>query len=157
MRKKIVPASQAVESCPEAGWLDLGVVAEVEITSEDPEHPIESALLAGQAGGWRAGAPGQQTIRLLFNPPRKLTRIQLHFEETSVARTQEYLLQWSAERGRPCREIVRQQWNFSPSDATVEIEDHRVDLPPVAVLELVIDPDLGHKAAIASLFAMRVA
>ena len=157
MRKQIVPVRPATGSGRDDGWLDLGAIAEVEITSEDPEHPIESALLAGQAGGWRAGAPGRQTIRLLFSAPQELTRIHLHFDERSVARTQEYVLQWSAGRGQPCREIVRQQWNFSPGGATVEIEDHQVDLPSVGVLELIIDPDSGNEVAFASLLRMRVA
>ena len=155
MRKRIVPV---VES-PEIGgdWLDLGSLAEVEISSEDPEHPIESALVPGHDTGWRAGAPGRQVIRLLFAPPQKVARIQLHFEEKSVARMQEYALRWAPERGQPCREIVRQQWNFSPSGATVEIEDHQVDLPSVAVLELIIDPGSERQVVFASLERMRIA
>ena len=154
MKKRIVPVVQSPEI--EGDWLDLGSLAEVEISSEDPEHPIESALVPGHDTGWRAGAPGRQVIRLLFSPPQKVARIQLHFEEKSVARIQEYALQWSPERGQPCREIVRQQWNFSPSGATVEIEDHQVDLPSVAVLELIIDPGSEGQAAFASMERMRI-
>jgi hypothetical protein len=152
----MVPNRQASEPRRDGGWLDLGAIAEVEITSEDPEHPIESALIPGQDGQWCADAPGRQVIRLLFSPPQKVTHIQLYFEEESVARTQEYVLQWSPDLEQPCREIVRQQWNFSPSGATREIEDHQVDLPSVAVLELIIDPDSENRTAIASLKSMRV-
>jgi hypothetical protein len=156
MRKRIIPTRQA--EAPDHGpWLDLDAIAEVEITSEDPEHPIESALLTGQEAGWRASAAGQQVLRLLFDPPQKITHIQPQFEEPSASRTQEYVLRWSPERGQPAREIVRQQWNFSPSGATVEIEDYQVDLPSVAMLELIIDPDLEHKMAKASLASMRIA
>ena len=35
-------------------------LAEVEITSEDAAHPIESALLPGRASGWRAAGPGNR-------------------------------------------------------------------------------------------------
>ena len=59
-------------------WKDL---AEVEITSEDAAHPIESALLPGSTSGWRAAEPGKQTIRLLFANPQRLRRIWLNFEE----------------------------------------------------------------------------
>lgn len=156
MRKRIVPAGQLPERDGDGDWLDLGVLADVEVSSENPEHPIESALVPGQDTGWRAGAPGRQVIRLLFSPPQKVARIQLHFEEKSVVRTQEYALRWSPERDQSCREIVRQQWNFSPKGATVEIEDHQVDLPSVAVLELIIDPDSGGQVAFASLERMRV-
>ena len=49
MRKRIVPVVQASEI--EGDWLDLGSLAEVEISSEDPEHPIESALVPGHDTG----------------------------------------------------------------------------------------------------------
>ena len=156
MRKRIVPAGQVPERDGDGDWLDLGVLTEVEISSESPEHPIESALVPGRDTGWRASAPGRQVIGLLFSPPQKVARIQLHFEEKSVVRTQEYALRWSPERGQPCREIVRQQWNFSPSGATVEIEDHQVDLPSVAVLELIIDPGSEGQEAFASMKRMRI-
>jgi hypothetical protein len=156
VRKRIVPVEQRQESVAECDWLDLGVLAEVEISSESPEHPIESALLPGHASGWRAGEPGRQVIRLLFSPPQKVTRIQLHFEEKSVTRTQEYVLRWSPDRDQPGREIVRQQWNFDPCGATTEREDYRVELPSAAVLELIIDPGLDNQAALASLESLRI-
>ena len=156
MQKRIVPVRLSSGPCHDGTWLDLSAVAEVEITSEDSEYPIESALIPGQKTGWRANRPGRQEIRLLFSPVRKVTHIQLHFEERSVARAQEYVLQWSPLPGHPCREIVRQQWNFNPRGATVEIEDHYVDLPPIAVLKLIINPDAGSPAAFASLESMRI-
>jgi hypothetical protein len=154
MKKRIVPIGTMNEWAGD--WLDLGALAEVEVSSEDPAHPIESALVSGHETGWRAGTPGRQTIRLLFASPSKVTRIQLHFEEKSVERTQEYALRWSPERDVPCREIVRQQWNFNPANATVEIEDHRVDLPPIAVLELIIDPGSKSQVVFASMERMRI-
>jgi hypothetical protein len=157
MRKSIIPdRPRASPEFQESDWLDLGSNAEVEITSEDPAHTIECALTPGEGGGWRAGEPGLQRIRLLFSPARRITRILLQFEETAVARTQEYVLQWSPEHGQPCREILRQQWNFTPGGATIELEEHGVDLPSVAVLELLINPDLQEPSAVASLQRMRV-
>jgi len=156
MKKRIVPLGQETKPSDDDLWLDLGALAEVEISSEDPEYPIEAALIPGHDTGWRAAAPGQQLIRLRFSPPQKVTRIQLHFEETKVTRMQEYVLRWSPESDQPTSEIVRQQWNFSPNDATVEIEDHEVKLPSVAILELLIEPGSGTQA-IASLRRMRVA
>ena len=37
---------------------------------------------------------------------------------------------------------MRQQWNFSPTGSTTEIEHYVVDLDAVSVLELAIRPDL---------------
>src|SRR5687767_5113526 len=110
MRKRLV--SHAVKEPVASGeWLDLADVA-VEITSEDAARPIERALLDDDPHGWRADESGVQTIRLMFDPPRDVRRIQLSFVETETARTQEFVLRWAPEGGT-LREIVRQQWNFS--------------------------------------------
>jgi len=53
--------------------------------------------------------------------------------------------------GGPFREIVRQQWNFSPPTSTRESEEYRVELSEVTVLELTIVPDISGGAARASL------
>src|SRR5687768_2071325 len=124
MRKRIISPVQQESANREEGWLHLEGLAEVEITSEDSAHPIESALLPGDTSGWRAAGPGMQTIRLLFARPQPLRRIWLNFNETRIERTQEYVLRWSADGGQSFREIVRQQWNFSPQGATSQTQDH---------------------------------
>jgi hypothetical protein len=157
MRKRIISPVQPETAAPDPQWLAVEEVAEVEITSEDPAQPIESALLPGGGAGWRAADPGRQTIRLLFNRPQHLRRIRLRFEESAIERTQEYVLRWSADGGQSYREIVRQQWNFNPGGATTEQEDHHVDLSSVSVLELIIIPDISGGAAVASLAQLRIA
>lgn len=155
MRKKILPSLQ---DDPDTGdWLDLESLAEVEITSEDAAWPIESALVAGGGPGWRAAGPGSQTIRLLFDRPQALQRIWLQFRETTAERTQEYVIRWSSDGGHEFREVVRQQWNFSPGGSTEQVEDHRVELPRVEVLELEITPDKGGGGSPASLQQLRLA
>jgi hypothetical protein len=138
-------------------WLDVSKVAQVELTSEDEGHPIESALLSGSNLGWRAADAGPQTIRLLFDNPQELRRIRLDFEETEVARTQEFALRWSPEVGKSPQEIVRQQWNFSPPGTVHETEEYNFHLPGVAILELEIVPDKGGGQARASLLNLRLA
>ncbi len=157
MRKRIITPVEQQTAFSEEGWLDLESLAEVEVTSEDVDHPIEAALLPGRGSGWRAAAPGEQTIRLLFTRPQRLTRISLRYDEPVTERTQEYVLRWSADGGKSYREIARQQWNFSPQGATFETEDHRVDLPAVTALELRIVPDISGWGAVASLARLRVA
>ena len=157
MRKRIIASVQQETTSPNQEWLNVEGLAEVEITSEDGAHPIESALLPGRGPGWRAAVPGRQTIRLLFAHPQRLRRIWLNFEESLTERTQEYVLRWSLDRGQSFREIVRQQWNFSSQGATSETEDHHVELPAVTVLELSIIPDIGGGDAFASLAQLRLA
>lgn len=157
MRKRIIPSVQKDTLPPGEDWLDLDRLAEVEITSEDAAHPIESALLPGQSGGWRAAGSGEQTIRLLFAHPQRLRRIWIEFVEPDTERTQEFVLRWSQDGGQFFREIVRQQWNFNPQGATREMEDYRVDLSRVTVLELRIIPDISGGNAHASLAQLRLA
>jgi len=157
MRKRIIGQGRQETAAADEDWLNVEGLAEVEISSEDIDHPIESALVPGLATGWRAGGPGKQTIRLLFSAPQKLRRITLDFEESGSERTQEYVLRWSPDGGQTFREIIRQQWNFSPQGATREMEDLRVELPAVTVLELSIVPDISGGGARASLAQMRLA
>jgi hypothetical protein len=134
-------------------WLDLEHAATVEVTSEDKDFPIDSSLSIEQKQGWRAAEPGVQTIRLLFDEPQEIRCISLVFEEDAVKRTQEFVLR----SGGPFREIVRQQWNFSPPSATREAEEYRVELSDVTVLELTIVPDISGGATCASLKGLRLA
>src|SRR5947209_20506166 len=100
MRKRIIqPQSPAGETAGQ-DWLDLESLAQVEITSEDAAHPIESALIPGTGEGWRAAQPGEQTIRLLFDEALGLRRIHLLFREEEEARTQEFVLRWSGDGGQ---------------------------------------------------------
>jgi len=52
---------------------------------------------------------------------------------------------------------VRQQWNFSPPGTIREVEEYWVvGISDVAVLELVIVPDISREAGHASLKSLRV-
>ena len=157
IRKRIINESLKESLPSDQNWLDLEHIAQVEITSEDAEHPVEAALTAGRGPGWQAGESGEQTIRLLFDEPQALRRIQLIFEETRRERTQEFVLRWSADNGRSYQEIRRQQYTFSPPGTIREDEDYVVNLHRVTVLELKIVPDISRGDARASLTLLRIA
>ena len=156
MRKRITSQPQPESLPANIGWLDLEAVARVEVTSEDAAYPIESALLPVGATGWRAQSPGEQTIRLLFEAPQRIRRIRLLFREDKEARTQEFILRWSPTADGSSRDVVRQQYHFSPSGATEELEEYRVELEDVAALELTIIPNLSG-GSYASLAQLRIA
>ena len=156
MRKTIIkPETINPRQNAQDEWLDLEKVAIVEITSEDPKFPIESALTTREGPGWRAAERGKQVIRLVLDNPRALRRIRLEFSETENSRTQEFTLRWSR-AGGPLTEIVRQQWSFSPQGSTSEVEDYQVNLDGVSILELALKPDLTPENAFATLAAWRV-
>jgi len=156
MRKRLItPTPERIRTRGE-GWLDVERAAVVEVTSEDNGHPVESAFVSEGGRGWCAAAPGSQTIRLVFDEPQRLRCILLVFEEHETVRTQEFVLRWSADGGNSVKEIVRQQWNFSPPDSVREVEDYQVNLLGVNVLELIINPNIGGGLARASLKNLRL-
>jgi hypothetical protein len=157
MRKRIIGHDPGEVAAAEPDWMDLDLLAQVEITSEDADYPIESALIPGMGPGWRAAQPGEQTIRLRFDEPRSLRRIHLVFHEDEHERTQEFVLRWSADGGQSYREILRQQYNFSLPAATREVEDYDIELDGVTALELKIVPDISGGSARASLAQLRIA
>jgi hypothetical protein len=156
MRKRIIEDPLADVKTEEINWLDLEHLAQVEISSEAPGYPIESALTPDLGPGWRALRPGEQTVRLLFDNPLKIRRIRLIFQEDDHERTQEFVLRWLPEGGQAYQEIVRQQFNFSLPGTAIEIEDYNVELDDVTGLELQIQPDIGGGDACAKLAQLRI-
>jgi hypothetical protein len=156
MRKRIINKRiDEIVPTVSQNWLELENLAQVDITSEDPSHPIEAAFANGT--GWHAATPGEQTIRLLFDKPQDLKRIHLQFDENRQERTHEFVLRCSVDGGRSYQEIVRQQYTFSPSGTTKEVEKYDVNLHGVTILELWILPNISGGNALASLTKLQIA
>src|SRR5216110_4083368 len=107
MRKRLITPIPQDAPLRDEEWLDLDGAAVVEVTSEEKDYPVESALVPGEMRGWRAAAPGTQTIRLIFDQPQRLTRIALVFEETAINPTPEPALPPSPPAARSLPEIPR--------------------------------------------------
>ncbi|MBV9083125.1 MAG: hypothetical protein JOZ62_10640 [Acidobacteriaceae bacterium] len=151
MRKRIVEPKSEPETSIHWPWLNLEEIADVEVTSEDSAHPVENVFLPNGAGGWKASTTGPQIIRLRFVAPETVTRIHLQFSEKASERMQEFVLHYADESNPGLREIVRQQWTFSPQGSTIEVEDYQVNLQNVTMLQLTIDPDRGRNTSLATL------
>jgi len=156
MRKRLISSPGKIDSSPADDWLELQNVALVEVTSEADGYPVEGALLLHQERGWRAGTPGTQIIRLLFDEPQTIRTICLLFRESQAARTQEFLLRWLPHGTALWKDVVRQQWNFSPPHTAEERETYKVDLASAAGLELSINPDVSRQGVRASLESMQL-
>lgn len=147
MRKSLIdttsPAATQTPARSHGSWLDLDAIATVEITSEDPLFPIEHALGSVPSSGWRAAAKGPQFIRLNFDQPTTIHHIHLHFVDLAAERSQEFAI-FAFNKDGEIKEVLRQQFTFSPQGSSEEIEDYTVDLPSVTTLELRINPDRAH-------------
>lgn len=137
-------------------WLNLEELASVEVSSEDPLYPFEDALHGATRSGWKAAEPGPQVIRLIFDEPRSIRQIRLEFRENGPERVQEFAL-YATTANQARKEILRQQWTFSPGGSTREIEDYRVELADVTAIELQIDPGCHDKQRTASLQSIALA
>ncbi|HVO61755.1 MAG TPA: hypothetical protein VMT53_12525, partial [Terriglobales bacterium] len=66
------------------------------------------------------------------------------------------VLRWLPSGATAWKDIVRQQWNFSPPDTTQEREEYKVELAAAAALELTINPDISRVGTPASLQSWQV-
>jgi hypothetical protein len=156
MRKAPIRGFDNSSGLTSAGsWLDLENIAVAELSSEDPEHPFEAALRADSEDGWRAAVSGPQLLRLRFDSPQPVRRIRLQFREEAVSRSQEIAL-FATSNTFQRKELVRQQWTFSPQGSTTESEDYFFDLREVTMLELEIDPGRHDKQVFASMQSIQV-
>lgn len=156
MRKTQLSPVGNSSAAPGHDWLDLEQAARVEVSSEAEGYPVEGALMDIGQRGWRANELGIQTIRLLFDHSQTIRLIRVVFKEEESARTQEFVLRWLPEGTGTWKDVVRQQWNFSPPRTAIECEEYKVDLPSTGGLELTICPDISGGDTRASLESLQL-
>jgi hypothetical protein len=159
LRKQIVPRRSG-ESLTLHGEISIPDLATVQVTSEDRDHPIDNAFdqTRGPGGSrWIADGPGEQTVTLLFDSPQTIRKIGVEVEELSVSRTQELSLSVSSDGGQSYRELVRQEFNFSPPGTSFERELWSVSAEAVTHLRLEIKPDKGGRVGRATLTSLALA
>ena len=155
MRKTILGHEDHSATSSSNEWFEVEAIAGISVTSEADDAPIENVLYPDREMGWRGGEPGPQIVRITFSGPTNIRHVRLVFRESQIARTQEFTLGCTVAGGEP-RELIRQQWTFSPQGSMEEVEDYRVSLNDVVVLELTIIPDIENRGMHASLVSLRV-
>ncbi len=127
------------------------------LTSESPEFPIENAFDEHTGPGgtrWKASDPGEQVLIFQFDLPQTIYEMVLEAEELEVSRTQVIELFLSSDGGRSYREVLRQEYNFSPPGTTFEREIWSVPAVGVTHLRIGIKPDKAGKACHATLTSL---
>src|SRR5438093_6422075 len=156
LRKQILPSPLIPSS---RRGKDVACVATVFVTSEDPDHPIDYAFdgRRGPDGSrWIAGNVGEQTLILAFDAPQTIYKVVVDIDEPDVARTQEIDLSISDDGGQTYREILRQEYNFSPPNTTREHEEWSINADPISHLRLRIKPDKGANIGRATLTTLAI-
>ena len=158
LRKRIVPDEAAPPLAASIGR-DIPALATVLVTSEACGHPIDCAFDGVRGRGasrWIAGQTGEQTLTLAFDAPLSIRKVVVEVEERAVARTQEIALAVSEDDGHSYRELLRQEYNFSPPGTTFEHEEWSLDIPAATHLRFRIKPDKGGNPCRATLTTVAV-
>jgi hypothetical protein len=162
LRKLIIPAAPHPDDrrTGDAGdGMYIPERATVLVTSEAAEHPVD-CLFDGHDGPggtrWVAAVDGEQVLILAFDTPQTIQEVSLETEELQASRTQVLTLALSQNAGRTYREILRQEFNFSPPGTTFERERWIVAATMVSHLRVTIRPDKGDKPGRASLTSLTI-
>jgi len=158
LRKRPLEADAAT-SARAAGEIDIAGGATIAYSSEDPAHPVEH-MLDGQSGPgatrWMSARPDTiEHIVIEFDRPQTISRLVYEVEETRRERTQEVRVEASEDGGRSYRQILVQEYNFSPRGATYQREEQRFNLRQVTHLRLTIVPNKSGSGT-ATLTALRL-
>ena len=156
MRKQIIKSSSTAAAST-SGGLDVAAIATVFVSSELAGHPVENAFDGQRGPGgsrWISETGGEQTLKLAFDAPQAIRSVSLEIEETAESRTQELQLAVSADGEKTWRELVRQEFNFSPTGSTFEREEWTLNAEGVTHLRLQIKPDKGGRPCRASVTSL---
>jgi hypothetical protein len=158
LRKRLM--SEQNSTPPERqGEIDIASRATLAYSSEDPNHPLEH-LIDGHCGRgatrWASGrSDATERILLEFDQAERISRLVYEVEECLQPRTQQVRVEVSSDHGRAFRQILAQDYTFSPQGATFQHEDLRLDLPPITHLSLTIVPNKDG-SGVATLTSLRL-
>jgi hypothetical protein len=158
IRKRLLPQSTPEHSAA-PGEIDLKTAATISYSSEAPGHPIDSVIdgSTGQDGTrWVSARPNStETVLIEFDQPQSVSRIIYEVVERENARTQEVRIDASQDLGHTYRQILVQEYSFSPTGAVFEREDLRFELREVSHLRFSIVPN-KNGSGLATLSSVRV-
>ena len=156
LRKRPLEANAATSAADE---IDIAGCAAIAYTSEDPAHPVEH-MLDGSCGPgatrWISARPDTtEHIVIEFDGPQTISGLVYAVEETTRERTQEVRVEASEDGGQSYRQILVQEYNFSPGGATYQREEQRFNLRQVTHLRITIVPNKSGSGT-ATLTALRL-
>jgi len=158
IRKRLMN-EQSLTSPERPGEIDIASHATLAYSSEDPNHPLEHLIDRHFGRGATRWASARQDatehIMLEFDHSQPISRLVYEVEERWQERTQEVRVEVSTDHGRTYRQVLVQEYTFSPQGSTFQHEDLRLDLREITHLKLTIVPNKGGSGA-ASLTSLRL-
>jgi F5/8 type C domain len=142
LRKRLIATDAPAGA--EDGHLVIGDRARLAYSCEDPAHPVENLFDGrdGPGGTYWASARADVTEHLIleFDEPQSIARLTYEVEETRLDRAQEVRVEVSADSGKSYRQLIVQEYAFSPRGATFQHEDLRLNVAGVTHMRLTIVP-----------------
>ena len=159
LRKQIIQDQPEAEPERMTGAKDIAATATVLVSSESPDHPVDHLFDSRDGRGgtrWVAAADGEQTVIVAFDTPQTVREVGLETEELQASRTQALVLSVSQDGGRTYREVLRQEFTFSPPTTTFEREKWSVPADGVTHVRVVVQPDKGNAPRRATLTSLTI-
>jgi F5/8 type C domain len=158
IRKRLM-SERSLRTPQSVGEIDIPSRATFAYSSEDPAHPVEH-LIDGHCGQgsthWAsARTNASEQIMLEFDLPQQISRLVYEVEECRRERTQEVRVEVSSNQGRSYRQVLVQEYTFSPQGATFQHEELVLNLPAITNLRLTIVPNKSG-SGIATLSSLRL-
>ena len=158
MRKRLM-GEETLVSKELPGEIDIAGLALFAYSSEDADYPMEHLIdgLRGPGGTrWASARPNTtERIVLAFDPAQRISGLAYEVEECRQERTQEVHVEVSTDHGHSYRQVLVQEYTFSPQGSTFQQEDLRLDLTDVTHLGLTIVPS-KRGSGVATLTSLRV-
>lgn len=159
IRKRLMSEQSSAAPQERPGEIDIARQATLTYSSEDPDHPLEYLIDGHRGRGatrWAGARPNEtERIVLEFDHAQRISRLVYEVEEGRQERTQEVRVEVSSDHGRTYRQVLAQDYTFSPQGATFQHEDQRLDLSAITHLSLTIVPNKGG-SGVATLTSLRL-
>jgi F5/8 type C domain len=141
------------------GEIDIARSAVVSYSSERPTDPVEHMFDGSSGPGatcWLSARPDTtEQIVVEFDAPQAISRLVYEVEEPERERTQEVRVELSEDGGRTYRQILVQEYTFSPRGATFQRQDQRFERCRASQVRLTIVPNKNGSGT-ATLTALRL-
>jgi hypothetical protein len=159
LRKRLMDEPRGSAAPERGGEIDIAGSATIVYSSEDADHPVEFLIdqHRGQGGTcWASGHSDEtEQIVLEFDNPQPISCLVYDVEESRRERTQEVRVAVSSDHGRTYRQVLVQEYTFSPQGATFQHEELRLDLAAITHLRLTIVPNKSG-SGVATLTSLRL-
>jgi hypothetical protein len=96
-------------------------------------------------------------IEIRFHHPTSVSRLRVVSSEVEQLRTHEMTMWASVHRGARHREVLRQQFTFSPNGATEKSKKYTLQLEDMSTIQLRIVQSIDGRPAVARVSELRVA